>query len=124
MFLMLLTAGSVMLFGDLRAASASSSFVETSGTRFTLDGKDFYFAGTNNYYFHYKSKKMVDDVFADMIAMNLKVIRIWGFLDGEPNEHSVMQPKPGIYDESGFSKLDYAIYKASTRQGLNWSFPL
>lgn len=112
MFLMLLTAGSVMLFGDLRAASASSSFVETSGTRFTLDGKDFYFAGTNNYYFHYKSKKMVDDVFADMIAMNLKVIRIWGFLDGEPNEHSVMQPKPGIYDESGFSKLDYAIYKA------------
>lgn len=107
-----LLALSAIQFGNPRPALAASPFVETSGTSFILNGKDFYFAGTNNYYFHYKSKKMVDDVFEDMKAMNLKVIRIWGFLDGQPQENTVMQPRPGIYDESGFSKLDYAIYKA------------
>lgn len=111
LLMVLLAACSAMLPGDNRAFAASP-FVETSGTIFKLNGKDFYFAGTNNYYFHYKSKKMVDDVFEDMKAMNLKVIRIWGFLDGTPQENSVMQPRPGVFDESGFSKLDYAIYKA------------
>ncbi|QII48993.1 cellulase family glycosylhydrolase [Bacillus paralicheniformis] len=117
-----LLALSAIQFGNSRPALAASPFVETSGTSFTLNGKDFYFAGTNNYYFHYKSKKMVDDVFEDMKAMNLKVIRIWGFLDGQPQENTVMQPRPGIYDESGFSKLDYAIYKAG-QSGIKLVIP-
>ncbi|WP_341281879.1 cellulose binding domain-containing protein [Paenibacillus sp. FSL H8-0537] len=98
---------------DTKASAADSdAFVTTAGSKFQLDGEDFYFAGTNNYYFHYKSQKMVDDVFADMVAMNLKVIRIWGFHNGQPQDNAVLQPTPGVYDESGFTKLDYAIYKA------------
>lgn len=72
----------------------ASSYVQTSGTHFVLNNHPFYFAGTNNYYFHYKSKKMVDAVFDDMKAMDLKVIRIWGFHDGTPQENSVLQSRP------------------------------
>ena len=52
-----LLALSAIQFGNPRPALAASPFVETAGTSFTLNGKEFYFAGTNNYYFHYKSKK-------------------------------------------------------------------
>ncbi|WP_342502611.1 cellulase family glycosylhydrolase [Bacillus sp. FSL H7-0578] len=101
----------------------AAAYVQTSGTQFTLNNQPFYFAGTNNYYFHYKSKKMVDAVFDDMKAMNLKVIRIWGFHDGAPQENSVLQSSPGVYEESGFQKLDYAIYKAG-QEGIKLVIPL
>lgn len=101
----------------------ASSYVQTSGTHFVLNNHPFYFAGTNNYYFHYKSKKMVDAVFDDMKAMDLKVIRIWGFHDGTPQENSVLQSRPGVYEESGFQKLDYAIYKAG-QEGIKLVIPL
>ena len=83
------------------AQAVPSSFVTTSGTKFKLNGEDFYFAGTNNYYFHYKSQKMVDDVLTYMNSMGLKVIRIWGFFDGQAQENTIIQSLPGIYDESG-----------------------
>ena len=104
-----LLALSAIQFGNPRPALAASPFVVTSGTSFILNGKDFYFAGTNNYYFHYKSKKMSDDVFEDIRAMNLKVIRICRFLDAQPQENTVMQPEPVMGDESVLSRLDYAI---------------
>ncbi|MFJ5963350.1 cellulase family glycosylhydrolase [Bacillus sp. NPDC093026] len=119
-FLLVLAVWTVCLPVTVKAAS---SFVQTSGTQFVLNNQPFYFAGTNNYYFHYKSKKMVDAVFDDMKAMNLKVIRIWGFHDGTPQENSVLQSSPGVYEESGFRKLDYAIHKAG-QEGIKLVIPL
>lgn len=106
-----LTAALLLSFVPAVSA-ADSPFVKTNGAAFTLNGQDFYFAGTNNYYLNYKSNIMVDDVFDKMIAMNLKVIRVWGFLDGQSKDGYVMQPQAGVYDESGFKKMDYVIYKA------------
>lgn len=47
---------SVLTFGTLAAAvpgpkPKAGPFVKTDGTRFTLDGKDFHYAGSNAYYF-------------------------------------------------------------------------
>ncbi|MFS1512083.1 glycoside hydrolase family 9 protein [Chengkuizengella sp. SCS-71B] len=89
-----------------------SGFVSTSGTEFMLDGKPFYYAGTNNYYLMYKSNKMIDDVLEDANNMGLKVIRTWGFMDGNGQEGIVMQPELGVYNEDGFDRFDYAVYKA------------
>jgi mannan endo-1,4-beta-mannosidase len=94
-------------------AAAPSQFVTVEGNKFMLAGEEFRFPGTNNYYFHYKPQAMVDDVIEDAARMGLKVIRIWGFMEGRRHDGNVMQPAPGIYDESGFRKLDYAIKKAS-----------
>ena len=57
-------------------------FVGRKGSEFTLHDKTFYFAGTNNYYLHYQSHFMIDDVLKDAVAMGLPVIRYWAFLDG------------------------------------------
>lgn len=61
-------------------AAAPAGFVTRSGAGFVLDGQPFRYGGTNNYYLHYKSQLMVDDVFSDAQAMGLTVLRAWTFL--------------------------------------------
>lgn len=91
--------------------AAPEGFVTTDGNRFILDGNVFRFGGTNNYYLHYKSTAMIDDVLNDAVAMNLRVIRCWAFMDGNGQEGIVMQPALGVYDDEGFQRLDYALYR-------------
>lgn len=112
---------SIITISSVQAAPAG--FVTTNSNYFVLDGKPFYFAGTNNYYFAYSSNTMIDDVLNDAKSMQLKVIRCWGFLDGEAKVGKVMQPKMGVYDESGFERLDYAINKAG-EMGIKLVLPL
>lgn len=117
-------------------------FVQTDGTKFTLDGKLFYYAGTNNYYLNFKSKDEVDNVIEDAKDMGLKVIRTWGDIDVGVKTNTVNDKgyevftdnvdgsgeKDGVYyyyfdknlkrpvvneGKDGLQKLDYAIYKAS-----------
>ncbi|GIJ20013.1 hypothetical protein [Micromonospora lutea] len=74
-------------------------FVVRRGDRLFADGKPFRFAGTNNYYLMYKSRTMVDDVFADARAAGFTVLRHWGFLDiGTPGgSDSVHGPVDGVW---------------------------
>ncbi|KAF2124261.1 glycoside hydrolase family 5 protein [Dothidotthia symphoricarpi CBS 119687] len=59
-----------------------AGFVTTKGNVFKLDGKDFYFAGSNAYYLPFD--ELVSDVEAGLKAAKkagLNVMRTWGFND-------------------------------------------
>jgi mannan endo-1,4-beta-mannosidase len=99
------------------------SFVGRRGHEFTLDNGVFYFAGTNNYYLHYQSEFMVDDVLKNAVAMGLPVMRTWGFLDGQGANGFIMQSSPGVYPESGYERFDYTVWKAG-QLGLKLVVPL
>lgn len=102
---------------------------------FTLGGEPFCFAGTNNYYLIYKSRKMVDDVFDAAQGMGLKVMRLWGYLDRGSLDNTVRNvdgagEKGGVYFQywdpktqrpayndgaTGLEHLDYVLDAARKR---------
>lgn len=87
----------------------TEGYVTARNGRFELNGKPFYFAGTNNYYVMYKSNSMINNVLADAAEMGFKVIRSWAFMDGQSHDGYVLQPKAGQFDDSGMERLDYTI---------------
>jgi mannan endo-1,4-beta-mannosidase len=67
--------------------SPATSFIEVSGTDFTLDGKPFFVTGVNNHYLIYGSQDEVTRVLDDAVAMGANVVRTFlqpviGSLDG------------------------------------------
>jgi mannan endo-1,4-beta-mannosidase len=114
---------------------------DTPSGVFMQHGKPFCFAGSNNYYLTYKSKAMVDDVFAQAKAMGLRVLRTWAFIDRGAVDDSVpstdrnaWEPpgtKDGVYfqywdrsakttaynegeeEDDGLRRLDYVLAKAA-----------
>lgn len=115
-------AGMVAVFSCCAAATAPAGFVTVSGDKFVDGAREFHFAGTNNYYLIYKSNAMIDDVLSDAAAMGLKVVRAWGFINGQPKDGKVTQPSLGVYDPSGFERLDYAVWRAK-QAGLRLLIP-
>ncbi len=124
-----------------KAATGQTGFVKADGTKFTLDGSDFYYAGTNNYYINFKPAEDVVEVMEDAQDMGLTVIRTWGHLDAGTMTDAVDEDgipvfsdnvdgvghKEGVYyqyfdedlgrpvvnhGETGLQKLDYVIAQA------------
>jgi mannan endo-1,4-beta-mannosidase len=122
-------------------ATAGPVFVTRAGAAFDLGGQPFRFGGTNNYYLHYKSQAMVDDVFADAAAMNLKVIRAWSSLEcggDRPNSDGGCSAGADLWTQrwsnaaggpvintgaGGLQKLDYMLAKAN-QLGIKLILPL
>ncbi len=98
--------------GSSPTGRGTPDFVRVHGGAFLLAGRRFRFCGTNNYYLHYKSRRMTDSVLSDAATMGLRVVRCWGFLDGAAADGVVLQPEPFRYDEDGFEHLDYAVFRA------------
>jgi hypothetical protein len=124
-FLGLLLLGLMLVttFNLFTIHAAPDGFVYTDGQDFMLDGQVFRFGGANNYYLHYKSDLMIDAVLNDAVAMNLRVIRCWAFMDGNGQENITMQPSLGVFNDDGFVRLDYTIRKAE-ELGLKLILPL
>ncbi len=102
-----------------------ANFVTTANGEFLLNGMRFRFLGTNCYYLHYSSDEVIDDLLISASQMNLEVLRIWGFLDGESycrSKKTYMHPSIGVFGipetvsgvKNGFERLDYIIQKAKT----------
>ena len=123
------------------SAHAGPVFVTRSGAGFDLGGQPFRFGGANNYYLHYKSQLMVDDVFGDAAAMGLRVIRAWTFLEcggDKPNSAGGCSQGTDLWMQrwsnatggpvyntgpNGLQKLDYMLAKAN-QLGIKLILPL
>ena len=119
-----LTLAFILIYFVLPSVTAiNDSFAQANGTQFVLEGKPFYFAGTNNYYLFYKPWKQVEEVLNDTRDLNLTVLRTWGFTDGAKKEGYGFQPSPGIYDEPTFQRMDKILKEAGDR-GIKLMIPL
>lgn len=87
---MLLSLNNLVLAGLLASSATAAAplrkvpkgFVTVDGNKFMLDGKSFYFAGSNAYYFPFNEQ--ASDVEKGLIAAKqagLTVFRTWGFND-------------------------------------------
>ena len=75
--------------------------------------ENFYFVGANTYYLMHRASEArfrceVDEVLDAAAELGITVIRTWGFSDGS-TEWNALQREPGMYDETTFRGLDYAI---------------
>ncbi|NQU94811.1 MAG: cellulase family glycosylhydrolase [Candidatus Omnitrophica bacterium] len=95
------------------AEALSAGFVTAQDTGLYVDGQEYKFSHANNYYLFYKPDYMIDEIFEDAQRLGLNAIRTWGFCDGMYKEGVSFQPSYGVYDETGFLKMDYILYKAA-----------
>ena len=94
--------------------------MKVNGTQFYLKGEPFYFAGANSYYLWFGNYNCTSydynqgcskEVFDDAKALNLTVLRTWGFLDGY-NYWGSLQPTAGNYNEADFVRFDRMVKEA------------
>jgi mannan endo-1,4-beta-mannosidase len=135
----------ITLLHAIAATSAESnpSFVKTTGTSFTVDGKPFFVTGVNNYYVSYGTEVEVKEVLDDAVALGANVIRtflvpvigsldgriptIWKALGSQSNDLNVRgnyllywnaeKNGMGINEgPNGMQKIDFLITEAKKRQ--------
>jgi mannan endo-1,4-beta-mannosidase len=124
---------------DARPAQAATGneFVKQASNKLKLNGKNFRFAGANNYYIAYKSQASVDNVLSAAAAHGFTVVRTWGSLDTSSAANAIGNKGDGVvyfqsfdgtapvYNDGadGLKHLDYVIYKAG-QLGLKVVLPL
>lgn len=104
-------------------ASRPTKFVERRGDQFMLNGRSFYFSGTNNFWLRdpYRTRDEIDRLLETLEEAGVNTIRTWGFCSGEGG--NCLQPAPGEYDEAAFDLLDYVVAEAGDR-GMRLILPL
>jgi mannan endo-1,4-beta-mannosidase len=102
-------------------AAASGSFPTTSGTKFVIDGKPGYYAGTNSYWIGFLTNNSdIDLVMQHLASSGLKILRVWGFndvtttpTDGTVYFQSFANGEATINTgANGLQRLDYVVKSA------------
>jgi mannan endo-1,4-beta-mannosidase len=102
-------------------AAASGSFPTTSGTKFVIDGKPGYYAGTNSYWIGFLTNNSdIDLVMQHLASSGLKILRVWGFndvtttpADGTVYFQSFANGEATINTgANGLQRLDYVVKSA------------
>lgn len=101
-------------------------FAQRSGTQLLVNGKQFYFNGSNNDHLYHWSHFMIGDVLSDAKDLGLTVFRAWASSEGQDslaNHGYCFQPNLGQYHEPTFQQMDYIIAKAKEK-GIRLILPL
>ncbi|WP_349643105.1 glycoside hydrolase 5 family protein [Bradyrhizobium japonicum] len=137
---LLFAPASVSVAHDMSA----TSFVKTSGTDFTVDGRQFFVVGVNNHYLTFGSRNEVTRVLDDAVAIGANVVRtflqpvvgsldgrnatIWNWkADGDANDLAVRGTYLLYWDAragemaindgaNGMQKVDFLIAEAGKRR--------
>ena len=101
--------------------ASPGTFVRTSGTKFSVDGRTGYFPGTNSYWIGFlQNNADIDLVMSHLQQSGLKILRVWGFNDvTTDNPGTVYYQKftgssPTINTGAdGLQRLDYVVQSAA-----------
>ncbi len=122
-----LVAISVVMGVGQKVSSKNTEFITSTGNFLTIgtESKPWFFVGANNYYIGIdnNSQSTVDELMADMVQMNLGVLRIWGFNDDQNKTTKLQGPNAGDFLEANFQMLDYVLYQAD-RHDIRIILPL
>lgn len=117
--------------GAAQAQTSVRGFVTRSGTRLTLDGKPFRFAGANIYWLGqdrldgklvYPTHFRIDDALDTAQRMGATVVRVETLGESTGNPLSI-EPALGVFNEAAFEPRDYAVTQAAKR-GIRLIAPL
>lgn len=118
--------GCIVLLLNSLSLKAQTGFVYAEEDKFMLDGKPFYFSGTNVYdFFTYGSssgdvetqfmdKDRIDSHMRRLYKNGIRVVRVWGF--SHEDWHG-FETQKGVYSEAQFSLFDYVV-KSAEANGL------
>ncbi|KAI5792476.1 glycoside hydrolase [Peziza echinospora] len=109
--------------GPTATSTPSTGYVTTSGTEFRLNGKKFYFVGSNAYWLTYLTNNADIDYALDQFkASGMKVLRIWGFGDytssqGSNTAFQIWSGSTATINTgaTGLQRLDYIVSAAAAR---------
>ncbi|KAG7287373.1 hypothetical protein NEMBOFW57_006884 [Staphylotrichum longicolle] len=115
--------GLLSVVNALPSARAAASATAV-GTRFSIDGKTGYFAGTNSYWIGFlPNTRDVDTVLDHLATSGLKILRVWGFNDvnsrpGSGTAWFQLLSSSGSQINTGadgLQRLDYLVQAADKR---------
>ncbi|MBA0741448.1 hypothetical protein Gogos_014601 [Gossypium gossypioides] len=98
-----------------RADSGGTGFVQTTATKFVINGKPFYLNGFNAYWMMMfasdnSTRSKVTDAFREASKYGMNIARTWAFNDGD---YKPLQNSPGSYNEDVFKGLDFVVAEAN-----------
>lgn len=103
------TGSETPLAGALLSPQQMTAFVATSGTKFTLNNRPFYWSGANQYNLFYINTADVDAFFADAVKTKSAVVRTWAFADGKSGT--------GLYTKNTAANNGMPIYFQDAASG-------